>query len=258
MISTSRNPQIAKLAQSRFEAERMVGRSQAELQEQRRLMEEESAQRRIASLSQRADLNEEESDWVDGAVESQDPAAYAIAALENDRRDLYGAILDRWATQGEGESARARDLHARVVQAYSQPAPDPQAEFQQALAQSFQAVGLSVAQHGQTILAKASELGDANPFVQGMMSQDPNVRQMAVRAVWDLAQTQVTVQKEAQNDDVAARVAEERLREAAAVVGNGTVHQTPPKKQGSFWDEFDEEVASKGWDGSRPGYKEQR
>jgi hypothetical protein len=52
-------------------------------------------------------------------------------------------------------------------------------------------------------------------------------------------------------------VAEERLRENAAVVGNGTLHQEPPK-EGGFWSEFDEEVAARGWDGSRPGYKEQR
>jgi hypothetical protein len=253
------NPQIAKIAESRYEAEKMIGKSQSELQEQRKLMEEESAQRRIASLSQRADLTEEESDWVDVAIESEDPAAYAVSALENDRRDLYGAILDRWATQGESQSAKARDLHARVVQAYSQPAPDPQAQFRDALAQSFSAVGLNVGQHGSVILAKASELGDANPYVQGMMSQDPNIQQMAVRAIWDLAQsTQVTVQKVAREDDVAARVAEERLREGAAVVGNGTVHQTPPKTQGGFWDEFDEEVSARGWDGARPGYKEQK
>jgi len=252
------NPQIAKLAQSRWEAERMVGKSQAELQEQRRLMEEESAARRVASLHERADLNDEESDWVDQAVESGDPAAFAVAALENDRRDLYSAILDRWATQGEQESSRVRDFHSRVVAAYSQPAPDPQAQFQQALGESFQAVGLNVRDHGSIILAKAAELGDANPYVQGMMAQDPQVRAMAVRAVWDLSQsTQATIQKVTRDDEVAARVAEERLRENAAVVGNGTLHQEPPPS-GGFWSEFDEEVAARGWDGARPGYKEQR
>jgi hypothetical protein len=253
------DPQIAKLAESRYEAERMVGRSQAELQEQRRLMEEEDTRRRVASLHERSDLTEDESDWVDMAVESEDPAAFAVAALENDRRDLYGSILDRWATQGESQSARVRDLHARVVAAYSQPAPDPQAQYREALAQSFSEVGLNVQQHGNVILAKASELGDTNPFVRGMMSPNPEIRSMSVRAVWDLAQSsQVTVQKVARDDEVAARVAEERLREAAAGVGNGTVHQAPPKRQGSFWDEFDEEVAAKGWDGAIPGYQTER
>jgi hypothetical protein len=41
------DPAIAKLAQSRYEAEKMIGKSQSELQEQRKLMEEEETRRRI-------------------------------------------------------------------------------------------------------------------------------------------------------------------------------------------------------------------
>jgi len=249
------NPQVAKVAKAAYEKEKMLG---AKAEEARRLQQEAETreiQERIDALNTPGNLTQEEDNWVNEATVSDDPGEWAYNALQQQRPDLYAAIMDRWSSMGEAEARTARSFHSRIVQAVSAPQPSEQETYTAALGETFTSLGLNIDSHGPLILAKAEELGAAHPSVQGMMSHDPDIRRIATRSVFDLvAQGNVTVQKAKTDDVVAARVQEEQLRQNAAGIQQAGGPREEPKKQGGFWDEFDKEIEEKGWDGNRPTY----
>lgn len=243
-----------KLARAAYEKEKLLGK-QAE--QSRRLTEEREArelQERIDALNTVGILTPDEEQWVDEAVMSDDPGDYAYEALQAQRPELYAAIMDRWSTLGEREARAARLVHSRVLQAVAAPQPSEQESYALALGQTFSSLGLSIETHGPVILQKAEQLGSDHPAVQGMMSPDEDVRKISTRAIYDLVSTSnATVARVRQDDVVNARVQEEQLRQQAAAVTTGGTRVEQPKKS-SFWDEFDAELAERGWDGERPAY----
>lgn len=242
------------LAKAAYEQERMIGK-QAE--ERRRLEQEAQAreiQQKIDFLNSPGSLTIEEDAWIDEAVSSGDAATAADALLNEGRADLYGAFIARWVQQGDREAMEAIQHRDRVMAWVQTPEPSETESYTLALGQTFQSLGMNIESHGPVILAKAEELGVNHPSVQGMMSQDPDVRRIATRAVYDLAtQGQVAVRKAKTDDVVAQRVQEERLRQGAAGITNGG-SRPEEKKKSAFWDKFDEEIEERGWDGNRPQY----
>jgi len=242
------------LAKAAYEQERMIGK-QAE--ERRRLEQEAQAreiQQKIDFLNSPGALTPEEDAWIDEAVSSGDAATAADALLNEGRADLYGAFIARWVQQGDREAMEAIQHRDRVMAWVQTPEPSETESYTLALGQTFQSLGMNIESHGPVILAKAEELGVNHPSVQGMMSQDPDVRRIATRAVYDLAtQGQVAVRKAKTDDVVAQRVQEERLRQGAAGITNGG-SRPEEKKKSAFWDKFDEEIEERGWDGNRPQY----
>jgi len=185
---------------------------------------------------------------------SNDPAEWAYNALQADRPDLYATVLNRWSSMGEQEAGKARRFEAKIIQSLSAPRMSVTETYTMALGQTFQALGLDIESQGPILLAKAEELGPNHPAVQAMLSQDPTIRQLGTRNVYDLAvSSKTTVQKARVDDDVEARVKEETLRAKAAGITKGTAHVEPPKKN-PFWEGFDEEFAERGWDGNGPTY----
>lgn len=243
-----------KLARAAWEKERLLGqKSESEKRLQQEAQEREIEQR-LAFLNTPGVLTDEEDAWIDEAVASGDAEAAADALLNEGRADLYGAFVGRWLQQGDAEARRALAHRDRVMQWVSTPQPSEQESYTLALGQTFLSLGLDIDAHGPKILQKAEELGVNHPSVQGMMSQDPDVRRIATRAVFDLATQGTTVVQKARQDDVVAqRVQEEKLREGAAAISNGGA-RPEEKKKGGFWDKFDEEIADRGWDGNRPTY----
>jgi len=248
------NPQVSKLARAAWEKEKMLGRKAEEARTLQKQAEEREIQARIDALNTPGVLTPEEDAWVNESLVSNDPGEWAYNALQQQRPDLYAAIMDRWSSMGEQESRLARVFHSRIVQAVSAPQPSEQETYTAALGQTFTSLGLDIEQHGPLILAKAEELGTAHPSVQGMMSQDPDIRRIATRSIFDLvSQGTVTIQKAKTDDVVAQRVQEEKLREQAAGIQTGGPRVEQPKKS-KFWEEFEEEAAERGWDGNRPQY----
>jgi len=243
-----------KLAKSAFEKERMLGKKAEESKQLKQEAEARAIQQRIDALNTPGNLTPEEDGWVDEAIVSGDPAEWAYSALQGERPDLYAAVLDRWAAQGESESRMARTLHSRVLQVVSQPQPSREESYAASLGSTFIELGLNIESHGPAILAKAEELGSGHPAVAGMMSPDGDVRRIATRAIYDLISAgKTTVSKAQQDDVVAARVKEQQLREKAAGVTTGKPHVAQPKKS-PFWEEFDAELSERGWDGNAPTY----
>lgn len=246
-----------KLAKAAYEQEKLLGKKAAEAQELRAQQEERELQERIDALNTPGVLTSEEDGWVDEAILADDPGSYAYDALQAGRPDLYAAVMDRWASQGEQESRMARILHSRVMQAVSQPLPSEQESYTAALGETFVSLGLDIEAHGPRILEKAEELGAGHPSVAGMMSPDPDIRRIATRAIYDLVATSRTsVVKARTEDTISDRVREEQLRQAAAGVQQGGPRQEQPKKS-PFWEEFEEELEERGWNGNRPSYGEE-
>jgi hypothetical protein len=243
-----------KLAQAAFEKERLLGKKA----EETRALQEEAAKReaqaRIDALNTPGNLTPEEDGWVQEALTSDDPGEWAFNALQGERPDLYAAIMDRWSSLGEQEARQARVIHSRVLQAISTPQPTEQESYTAALGATFLSLGLDIEEHGPLILQKAEELGSAHPAVQGMMSPVEDIRRLATRSVWDLvAAGQTSVQKARTDDVVEARVREEQLRRQAAGVQVGGPRVEIPKPS-PFWEQFDQELHERGWDGERPIY----
>jgi len=248
------NEQVSKLAKAAYEKEKMLGRKA----EEARTLQQEAAQREVQAkidfLNTPGVLTPEEDAWIDEAVASADPEEAADALLTEGRADLYGAFIARWVQQGDREAMQALQHRDRVMQWATQPQPSEAESYTAALGQTFVSLGLNIEQTGPLILSKAEELGMAHPSVAGMMSQDPDVRRIATRAIYDLAtQGNVTVQKAKTDDVVAQRVQEEELRRGAAGINGNGARVDQPKKS-KFEQEWDDEVQQRGWDGERPRY----
>lgn len=247
------NPDVAKLAKAGFEKEKLLGKKSEEAKILQQEREARELQEQIDALNEPGNLTPEEDSWVDEAVMSADPSAWARNALEQGRPDLYASVLDRWSTLGPQEARQARILHGNVLQII-QSQPSPTESYTQALGRTFLDLGLNLETHGAVILQKVEELGANHPDVQGMMSQDPDMRRMATRHIYDLvAQGRTTVAKARTEDVVAKRVQEETLRQKAAGIEQGGPRVETPKRS-AFWDGFDEELSERGWDGNRPTY----
>lgn len=243
------------LAKAAYEQEKLLGKQA----EERRRLEQEAEQReiqeRITALNTPGVLTAEEDIWVDEATQAGDPGEYAYDALQSGRPDLYAAVMDRWSTLGEVEARRARALHSQVLQLVSVPQPSEQESYTAALGGTFVSLGLNIERDGPLILQKAEELGAQHPSVQGMMSTDEDVRRIATRSIYDLVAAGKTVVHKAKQDDVVQqRVQEEQLRQNAAGVNGGGAQRIAEPKKSSFWEQFDAEIAEKGWDGQRPTY----
>lgn len=249
------SPSSQKLAKAAYEKERMLGKKAEESRELQKAAEARELQERIDALNTPGNLTQEEDNWVNESLISDDPGEWAYNALQAQRPDLYAAIMDRWSSLGEAEARRARVLHSRVLQAVAAPQPDEQETYTAALGSTFASLGLNVETHGPLILQKAEELGSAHPSVQGMMSTNEDIRRIATRAIFDLvSQGNTTVAKAKQDDVVAARVQEEQLRQNAAGIQQGGPRTGEQPKKSKFWEEFDSEIAERGWDGERPAY----
>jgi hypothetical protein len=248
------NASARKLAKSAFEKEKMLGKKAEEANQLKAERDRQELQAKIDALQTPGNVTPEEDAWIDEAVSSGDPGEWAYNALQAERPDLYAAIINRWASMGEGEAAQARRLDAAIIQAISQPQPSKEESYSMALGQTFQSLGLDIETQGPIILAKAEELGASHPSVVAMMSPDPTIRQLGTRNVFDLAVAgKTTVRKAVLDDDVQARVKEETLRQQAAGVTTGKPHVEAPKKS-AFWEGFDEELKERGWDGNGPTY----
>jgi len=248
------NDSVKKLAKANYEKEKLLGKKAEEARTLQQAAEQAEIQQRIDALNTPGHLTHEEETWVGEAVISNDPGEWAYNALQAQRPDLYAGIMDRWSAMGEVEARQARAFHSHIVQAVSAPTPDPQETYTAALGETFSSLGLNIEAHGPLILAKAEELGSAHPSVQGMMSQDPDIRRIATRSVFDLvSQGAATIQKAKTDDVVAQRVQEEKLRDAAAGIQQGGPRSEQPKKS-KFWEEFEEEAEERGWNGNRPQY----
>jgi len=248
------NEQIAKLARANYEKEKLLGKKAEEAKVAQQEREAIEVQQRIDALNTPGVLTQEEDNWVNEALISNDPGEYAYNALQAERPDLYASIMDRWSALGEQEARQARALHSKVLQVVTAPQPSEQETYTAALGQTFVSLGLDIEQHGPLVLSKAEELGNGHPAVIGMMSHDPDVRKIATRAIFDLVtQGKTTVQKAKTDDVVAARVQEEQLRQNAAGITQGGPRVESPKKS-PFWEQFDAEIEERGWDGNRPTY----
>jgi hypothetical protein len=235
------NAQVAKVAKAAYEKEKLLGKKSEEARTLQKAAEQAEIQARIDALNTPGHLTNEEETWVGEAVVSGDPGEWAYNALQAQRPDLYAGIMDRWSSMGEIEAREARAFHSRVLQVVTAPQPDPQETYTAALGETFSSLGLNIESHGPLILAKAEELGAAHPSVQGMMSQDPDIRRIATRSVFDLvAQGATTIQKAKTDDVVAQRIQEEKLREAASGIQQGGPRVEQPKKS-AFWEEFEAE-----------------
>jgi hypothetical protein len=248
------SPSSQKLAKAAYEKEKMLGKKAEESRELQKAAEARELQERIDALNTPGNLTPEEDAWVNESLVSGDPGEWAYGALQSQRPDLYAAIMDRWSSLGEREARQARVLHSQVLQAVAAPQPSETETYTAALGQTFASLGLNVETHGPLILQKAEQLGAAHPSVQGMMSTNEDIRRIATRSIYDLvSQGNVTVQKAKTDDVVAARVQEEQLRQQAAGIQQGGPRVEQPKKS-KFWEEFDSEIAERGWDGERPAY----
>lgn len=245
-----------KLARAAYEKEQLLGRKAQEEKQREEERRKESLQRDIDRLHTYGALTPEEEAWVEERAMEGDLDEAAKACFENGRYDLYAALTDRFVAMGGAAAQYANARRSAYIQDavafYQQPELSPQEQRRQVFRQVFASVGLDLDAHGPVVLAKAQELG--GHYALALENGDEGQQAVAARALFDLATaTQTEVSKHRLDDVVQQRVQEEKLRQNAAGVTQGGA-RVEQKKKDPFWENFEEEVEERGWDGNRPSY----
>jgi hypothetical protein len=140
-----------------------------------------------------APLTPEQRDWVEQAVESQNPVAYVQQAIEAEEFDLARAVCDAWAQDAPYEAGRiaqhvdAAQWRQEQMQTQQQP-PIDQTALMGVIVEHFP----EMPQYEQQMLQTISSLGDNHPLVQDAKSNNPEAAATAIVSIYEIARAQTT------------------------------------------------------------------
>lgn len=210
---------ITRLNQEKKDAEALAG----QWAEYAETVESQSRRTNVMPLS----ASEEE--WVGDSISN--PLEYARNAAFSGNIPLYNAVINQVAEENPGLAARVGTQVQMELRSYADM--EEQSRVAQAnppmeagLTQSFQRLGLDINAHGPAMSDKIGQLGEYHPYVQAIMNGDDGQRDLALQAVFDLAQTTTA-------RPVSQAVAQENeMRREAAVVQTGGISpaQAAPKQ----------------------------
>lgn len=197
-------------------------------------------------------LNEEQREYVNGAIGSENPLPWVQQAVKAGEFELARAIVDQWAEDAPFPAMRASQTIDRAEAAtQAQPEGEPADGFDHS-----QLLGLLVDSfpempryEPQMVLA-LQNLGEQHPLVVGARSQDPNEAARAIISLYEIARassatvktTRDQIKRKSKQDAATAR--------DAAVVTSGSATpsagETPRKTMiapGLSLEELDREFA---------------
>jgi hypothetical protein len=193
-------------------------------------------------------LSAQEEAWIEQGL--VDPLNYAYTALLSGNVQLYNGLIGRIAEEQDPTMAANVGAQAQIAVQQAQAAQQVQAAQQEAyqgdfparLDESVKRVGIDREVYGEQMAEKIAELGEYDPYVQTIMhSQDPNQRDLALRAVYDLVRAGQAATRRVRETDREAQIRREsELRREAASVVTGSPH-VELKKESPFMEAMREE-----------------
>ena len=188
-----------------------------------------------------------EEEWVEQSV--QDPLGYARAAAFGGNISLFQDVLRHTAENLDPLVASQVGSQVQIEMAQyvsegdqaAQPAP-----LDQELMDSFSRLGLDPEQAIAAITPQVSNMNQYHPYRIAILAGDPQQRDLAVQALWDLAGAGSGHATTHRDDARSARIKREgELRREAAGVVTGSPH-TPPSTQSPFMDAMEAEWKQRG------------
>jgi hypothetical protein len=241
----------AKWAKAAYEQEQHISRLAGEKKEAEEMAVqwyEYSQQVEQQQPQVQMPLSAKEEAWADQAMTN--PVQYAYQAVLNGNLQLYNAIIERVAYQ-DPRQASAVETEVRLQVMAAAEAEEANngepADLTAALGQAVQRAGIDVKVHGQAMMEKIADLGEYSPYVQAILGENEQAREMALLAVYDMVRsgtlTTRTVRDESRDEKI-RREAELRKEAAGVVTGGGS--RNPPQPSSSFMDAMQEEWRNRG------------
>ena len=235
---------ISKLAGEKKEAEDLAAEWYQYAQEV-----EQSAQ---TSSQMGMPLSSREEVWVESALAN--PYGYAKQAALNGNVQLYQAVLARVAEDNPGLAAQVGaqvQIEMSQMSQVDQSNGAPRQTLEEVMNESIQRLGIDLSVYGEPMSAKIGELGEYHPYVQTILDGDPNARDIALMAVYDLVRSTAMSTRKVRSEERENQIKQEAelRRQAAGVVTGGPVNPQPPK-QSPFMDAMEQEWRERGqWGG---------
>jgi hypothetical protein len=175
---------------------------------------------------------------------------YARQAAYQGNLNLYNGVIARIAEENPMAAAQIgtaieRELAQAAAQQNGMVQEPP--SLAENLGQSIQRLGIDLDVYGEPMSAKIGELGEHHPYVQTILEGDPNAREIALMAVYDLVRTNALSTRKVRSDERENTIKHEaELRRQAAGVVTGGPHQEQPPKQSPFMDAMEAEWKARG------------
>jgi hypothetical protein len=242
----------AKWARAAYEQEQHISRLAREKQEAENLAGEwyeyaQNIQQEVQQQSQMGmPLSASEEQWIENSLVNPYQAAQQAAMQGN--FSLYNGVIARVAEEnpmmaGQIDSQIRQELQQLAAQEQQQQNGAPQ----QKLAESIQRLGIDLQTYGDPMAAKIGELGEYHPYVQTILGGDPNARDIALMAVYDLVRSTAMSTRKVRSEERENQIKHEAelRRQAAGVVTGGPQAQEQPS-QSPFLTAMEEEWKARG------------
>lgn len=222
-------------------------KKQAEAYAQQAIEYAQAVEAQAQQSAQQMPFSQQEEDWVERSL--TDPLGYARAAAYNGNVPLFQAVLGRIAQEDAAYAAQVGSQvqieMAQLVQEQEQQQNGQQQQpLDQALMESFQRLHLDPEEAIAAITEQVQLRTEDDPYRIALLAGDPWTRDMAVRAMVELAGSGNVVRR--RDDQRAQRIKREgELRREAAGVVTGSPH-TPPPKQNPFLESMTDEWRARG------------
>jgi hypothetical protein len=167
-------------------------------------------------------LNDEQRQWVEEAVQSDNPRAYVYGAIQEGQYDLARAVADELGNERPYEAVQlAEQINRAEYIAYQQQAQaqPPAAVDHQVLLDTLSEFLPEMPRYQQQMLETIKRLGPMHPLVQeARMSDDPERVIHGVLGIYEIARGTSTALQAQRDDALAQRRASEKNARQKAVV----------------------------------------
>jgi hypothetical protein len=197
-------------------------------------MEAELAQARAFQAGQ-IGLTPEQAEWVEAAIESEQPTAYIQSAVASGEFDLARAVCDAWGENGDAYAAlRTRQMvdQAEGAAQYAQQAAEPPPTIPQE--ELFGMISEQVpdfSNYWAEMTEVVTQLGRGHPMVIAANSADPNEAATGLIDLYKVARTRATRVSEARKtveEQQRERGVAKRKQARVSSSSSRTSHEEPP------------------------------
>ena len=194
---------VPKALKGAAELSRLVGRQARDLtalQETVGQLQSALVEAQTVGAGLGAPLNEQQREWVDGAAQSVNPAAFAKQAVDQGEFELARAVCREWALTNPYEALRVGQwVDASEVQLYQAAQQVPPVTTDQVIAALDEAMPEMRAYYAQ-MTDVVRQLGDSHPLVAESRSADPQEAMRGMIGLYEIARASTATVEDAQAD----------------------------------------------------------
>jgi len=229
---------VAATLRAAVEMQKMLGRRNHEQGELTRRLTEMEAELEQARAFQAGaiGLTTEQHEWVEAAIESEQPAAFVQSAVAAGEFDLARAVCDAWGENGDAYAAlRTRQMIDQSESAYQyaqQVAEPPPTIPQEQLFQMIEEQVPDFSSYSAEMTEIVNQLGPSHPMVAAAKSPDPNEAAAGLIDIYKVARTRATRVSEARKtheEQQREQGLAKRKRARVSSSSSRTSHEEPPQ-----------------------------